>query len=97
MDGVVLTGGGWDYTAAGQVPTLTTVTRYTMQGQATHLPSLNTGRGWHACGKVTNEDGAVVSLLSHLLLSLQFIFRLILLLVGSTMGAAKSYWTLRKS
>ena len=38
------------------------VTRYNMQGQATTLPSLNTGRYNHACGTFKKSDGAKVSL-----------------------------------
>ena len=37
------------------------VTRYNMEGQATTLPSLNTGRCYHACGKIVNSNGATVS------------------------------------
>ena len=52
-DSVVLTGGHY-------TPTL--VTRYNMQGQATSLPSLNTGRATHACGKFITADLETVSL-----------------------------------
>ena len=51
---VVLTGGvSWG-------STVTTVTRYNIQGQATHLPSLNTARYHHACGTIKKSDGATV-------------------------------------
>ena len=52
---VVLTG-GWS-----PGTTSSTVTRYNMQGQATTLPSLNTGRYQHACGTMKKSDGATVS------------------------------------
>ena len=51
-DEVVLTGGE---------DALTLVTRYDMQGRATTLPSLNTGRRYHACGRLKKSDGATVS------------------------------------
>ena len=52
---VVLTGG---VTGGGMRPkiTETTVTRYNIQGQATHLPSLNTARYHHACGSYHLPD-----------------------------------------
>ena len=37
-----------------------TVTKHNMEGQATALPSLNTGRLFHACGKFRKTDGSVV-------------------------------------
>ena len=52
-DEVVLTGGLED-------PFTSRVTRYNMQGQATTLPSLNTGRHHHVCGKIEKSDGATV-------------------------------------
>ena len=57
---VVLTG-GYDHTSTGESYTLSTVTRYNMQGQATPLPSLNTKRFSHACGSIKKSDGAMVS------------------------------------
>ena len=50
---VVLTGGS---------DTLPLVTRYTVEGEATSLPSLNTGRYLHACGTITTADQEKVSL-----------------------------------
>ena len=50
---VVLTGGLLDKWTSR-------VTRYNMQGQATTLPSLNTGRRVHVCGTIKNSDGATV-------------------------------------
>ena len=52
-DAVVLTGG----VDAGSS---TKVTKY-KSGQAISLPSLNTGRHGHACGKVTKTNGGTVS------------------------------------
>ena len=54
-DEVVLTG-GFD-TASGSL-----VTRYNVEGEATSLPSLNTGRYLHACGTITTADQEKVSL-----------------------------------
>ena len=56
---VVLTGG---VTGGGLRPkiTETRVTRYNMEGQATHLPSLNTARYDHACGTIRKSDGTTV-------------------------------------
>ena len=53
-DEVVLTGGvlGRDFL----------VTRYNVEGEATSLPSLNTGRATHACGKFITADLETVSL-----------------------------------
>ena len=53
---VVLTGGR----ATGDTK-ITVVTKYNMQGTATYLPSLNTGRSYHACGKFRKTDGSVVN------------------------------------
>ena len=36
------------------------VTKYTKTGQAIPLPSLNTGRNRHTCGKITKKDGTTV-------------------------------------
>ena len=53
-DYVVLTGGtGTDINSL--------VTRYNVEGEATSLPSLNTGRYHHACGTFTNADQETVS------------------------------------
>ena len=52
-DEVVLTGGS---------ETRSLVTRYTVEGEATTLPSLNTGRFLHACGTITTADQELVSL-----------------------------------
>ena len=38
----------------------TKVMKYTKTGQAITLPTLNTGRCGHACGRVTKSDGATV-------------------------------------
>ena len=40
---------------------LSLVTKYQMSGQSQSLPSLNTGRHWHACGYFTNTNGNIVS------------------------------------
>ena len=40
---------------------LSDVTKYQMSGQSQSLPSLNTGRHWHACGYFTNTNGNIVS------------------------------------
>ena len=53
---VVLTGGY----SRGTVKQ-STVTRYNIQGRATPLPSLNTARLYHACGRFKKSDGATVS------------------------------------
>ena len=50
-EAVVLTGG---------IHARTKVTKYTKTGQAASLPSLNTGRFAHACGKIIKKDGATV-------------------------------------
>ena len=50
---VVLTGGS---------DTWSLVTRYNVEGEATTLPSLITGRHSHACGRVTTADLETVSL-----------------------------------
>ena len=55
-DEVVLTGG-----SDGQ-RTQSLVTRYNVEGEATSLPSLNTGRFLHACGTITTADQEKVSL-----------------------------------
>ena len=56
-DEVVLTGGvgshGWSDDG---------VTRYNVEGEATSLPSLITGRFSHACGTFTTADQETVSL-----------------------------------
>ena len=54
---VVLTGGekGTGYNK------MKTVTKHNMEGRATALPSLNTGRTYHACGKFRKTDGSVVN------------------------------------
>ena len=52
-DEVVLTGG----VSSGSL-----VTRYNVAGEATSLPSLNTGRQYHACGTFTTADQETVSL-----------------------------------
>ena len=52
-DEVVLTGGSY---------TRSLVTRYTVEGEATSLPSLITGRYYHACGTVTTADQEMVSM-----------------------------------
>ena len=54
-DEVVLTGG---YDTASR----SLVTRYNVEGEATSLPSLNTGRHHHACGTFTTADQETVSL-----------------------------------
>ena len=57
---VVLTGG---YSKLGHNrPQQAMVTRYNMQGQATTLPSLNTARSGHACGRIKKSDGTMVSI-----------------------------------
>ena len=55
-DSVVLTGGrdAWSL-----------VTRYNVYGEATSLPSLNTGRYVHACGTFTTADQETVRLGDH--------------------------------
>ena len=55
---VVLTGGE-DEDSSGE-SSVTTVTRYNMQGQATTLPSLNHGRYLLACGTIQKSYGAKV-------------------------------------
>ena len=45
-DSVVLTGG---------ISSMSLMTRYNVEGEATTLPSLNTGRYGHACGRVTTS------------------------------------------
>ena len=54
-DEVVLTGGL-------DTASRTLVTRYNAEGEATSLPSLNTGRYLHACGTITTADQEKVSL-----------------------------------
>ena len=54
-DEVVLTGGG-------DIASHSLVTRYSVEGEATSLPSLNTGRFLHACGTITTADKEKVSL-----------------------------------
>ena len=56
-DELVLTGG------VGSAK-MATVTRYNMEGEATSLPYLITGRNYHACGKFTSADLETVSLVS---------------------------------
>ena len=68
--------GGEDEDSSGE-SSVTTVTRYNMQGQTTTLPSLNTGRSYHACGTIKKSDGTTVSMLCHdeeyfIIVSLQF-------------------------
>ena len=53
-DEVVLTG--------GHDGSQSLVTRYNVKGEATSLPSLNTGRYLHACGTITTADQETVSL-----------------------------------
>ena len=62
---VVLTGGE-DEDSSGE-SSVTTVTRYNMQGQTTTLPSLNTGRSYHACGTIKKSDGTTVRAANKLL------------------------------
>ena len=60
-DEVVLTGGyGCLAPDCKEDNTVTTVTRYNIQGEATPLPTLNTGRNNHACGTIKKSDGATV-------------------------------------
>ena len=54
-DEVVLTGGA-------DSASRSLVTRYTVEGEATSLPFLITGRQFHACGTVTTSDQKMVSM-----------------------------------
>ena len=55
----MLTGEGFQYQGK-DTDTYTKVTKYTKSGQAISLPSLNTGRYYHTCGKVTKIGGETV-------------------------------------
>ena len=57
---VVLTGGYKDLGGLSGLYSVSKVTRYNMQGQATTLPGLNTARYSHACGSIKKSDGATV-------------------------------------
>ena len=76
---MVLTGGR----ATGDTK-ITVVTKYNMQGTATDLPSLNTGRSYHACGKFRKTDGSVVwiGIIDHRIILLTFIMQFYIIAGG---------------
>ena len=76
---MVLTGGR----ATGDTK-ITSVIKYNIQGTATDLPSLNTGRSYHACGKFRKTDGSVVwiGIIDHRIILLTFIMQFYIIAGG---------------
>ena len=52
---------GTSYVVTGGEYSLQRVTQYSLTGEVTELPDLNTGRYYHACSQFVNSEGVTVS------------------------------------
>ena len=65
---------GTSYVVTGGLFSEQRVTQYSLTGEVTELPDLNTGRCYHACSKFVNTEGVTVSYKYRNVRKLLFLF-----------------------